>query len=274
MIRQMLQKAALLGAGAAVAVGVSQRPEMTRPLQRGGEAVLGWLNPGPITDLQVAKGKLQTNLELFGESRRKIASQVESIAQKTESREQEALQVEMLLARFKEEFVAGQAAGFPRLVFNRSYSAEQMRQQVQKLLDRRIELQPVENGAATKLKDALAQVDARIAATRQHLENMPIYEALIGAGHVLNESNEALAGLNRCLETNDSFLTSNPVRSTDELVRDSQRTAPSAPNVDEFLKVVPQPQTAPVTPPEGTPTVSELTSELRKFFEERKAQAQ
>jgi hypothetical protein len=264
----------LLALGAIGGVTVAQRPQLMNPLRRSADQVSRWVQPGPVSDLANARDRLENSKVAFEESRQKIAEQLAAVDKKAESREQERLQVEMLLARFKEEYVAGQSAGFPRTIFNRSYTADQLRQQVQKLLERRAELQPTANGAVDRLKEALAQVDVRLATTRQHLENMPVYEALISAGHVVGQTDEALAGLDRCLEQNQAYLTTNPVRGTDELVRSLRDGDRPTANVDEFLKDLPVTTAPSAEVSATTPTVSELTAELKRFFEEHRNAAQ
>ena len=270
MVLQASKFFLLLAAGAIGGMALAQRPHLFNPLRQSANQVSRWVQPGPMSDLANARDRLETSVTSFEEARRKIAEQLTAAGQKVESREQELLQVEMLLARFKEEYVAGQSAGFPRTIFNRSYSAEQLRQQVQKLLERRSELQPAPNGAVDRLQEALSQVDARLAATRQHLENMPVYEALISAGHVVGETDDALAGLDRCLTQNQAFLSSNPVRGTDELVRSLREGERPSTNVDEFLKHVPAAPATPADAATAPPTISELTSELKRFFEEHR----
>ncbi len=262
-------KAIVFGlAGTAIGVAVSQQPAIQGVIQRTGHSVSGWVNSGPEAELAQSKVQLEKSLETFSESRSRLATQMDSVSEKADSREQERLQVEVLLARFKEEYAAGQRDQFPRAVFNRSYSADQMKQQVQKLLTRQSELQPQDDGATTRLRDALTQIDARISETRRHIENMPVYAALAIAGDAVGKSDVVLADLQSCLNENQAFLTSSPVRDSNELMRDSAGSSGSIMSADEFLK--PTEAVLPVDASEDAPTISELKDALLGIVRQHK----
>lgn len=258
-------------AGTVAGVMLAQQPAIQGMVRQTGNTVSGLVNPGPEAELAKSKAQLEQSLETFAASRTKLATQLDSVSEKADAREQERLQVEVLLARFKEEYAAGQSGGFPRSVFNRSYSADQMEQQVEKLLVRQAELQPEEDGTSTRLRDALTQIDSRISETRRHIENMPVYEALAVAGDAVGKSDVVLADLRTCLNENQAFLTSSPVRDTDELVRQSEVSSGSIMSAREFLK--PIEVAAPSDVSEDAPTISELQDALRGIAQNKKDSA-
>lgn len=269
----MLKKVKTVGLLVTAAVGgaaIVQRPEVATNIRKLANVV--WSNVSTSADAQLAvfKSDLEESLTKFNESHRQIENQLGEVSKKAAAREEELMSVENLLARFKEEYATGSVNGFPRLVLSRSYTSEQMKQQVQKLLERQSQLQPVSNGSIDRLKEASEQVKERIVITTQHLENMPVYSALAIAGNLAGESDKVLNSLTSCLKANHTLLTNGPVREIGDLLRDKELASHPAVSADEFLAIASTPKSQEYA--EEAPSIAELTKELRRFYKDRTSQ--
>lgn len=219
-------------------------------------------------ELDTFKVQLEQNLVGLMDSLKKLEEQEKLVSDKDARRREQYVQVDHLLACFRDAHHEGKFEGFPRLVFTQSYAKEQIEQMVQKLLERRAELEGEENQSLKQIQQAISQLNARIAETKRHLDNMSVYSALAQAGAHADKSDLVRTALVDCLNTNNKYLATRPSLYENEDTAIAGIPQSDIPSADQFLSQ-PIPSRTRVASNEQ-PTVSELTTVLREIVNSRK----
>ena len=223
---------------------------------------------GLALELQTYKVGLEQNLSKLEESLKQLQEQETLVSQKDSLRREQYVQVDHLLACFKDAYCQGKSSGFPRVVFTQSYTQEQIEEMVQRLLTRKAELKGEDNQSLKQIKQAIAQLNSRIMETKRHIDNMPVYSALASAGAHAGKSDLVRTTLVSCLDTNHKFLEKEPSRYVSEHSRMAGVPPHEIPSAARFLaQSLPE---IPRVPAGEIPTVSQLTTALREIVNERK----
>lgn len=251
----------------ALGIVASHQTIVQKAFGRQARTVASWTKNAKEGELDRFQLQLEQNLVQFTETRTRLLSEQQQVETKDADRREELARVEHLLACFKSAWGDGQRTAFPVTVFTRSYSKAEIEATVQQLLNRRTELESLQNNAVATLQQAMAQVDLRLAETRRHLDNMPVYTALAVTGDAVGRSDMVSDSLESCLAANQTFLTS-PRQSTTANAIAAVSSGPTV-SVADFLA----PAAAPPTPEsdhQTPPTVSELTDALRNLVMEHR----
>jgi hypothetical protein len=267
MLRRIRTLAIAVSLMAVGAIAV-QQPWVKGVVQSGVKQVMYRLKSGPEAELERYKNDLETSLVQFSKARSRLEIESAAATEKAGARREEELRIEHLLACFKDAYEQGKREGFPRLVFSRSYTEEQLKSTVQQLLDSRGKLAGQKTDAPAQLKLALAQVETRIAETNRHLENMPVYEALAVAGSAVGKSDMILTTLETCVTANNRFLDSD-LRDYSGVPAKAARSAIDALSAEEFLKPVEKSKEVASTTAE-LPSVSDLIAALEGIIDQGK----
>ncbi len=212
--------------------------------------------------------QLEANLASLNESLAYLGEQKTLVAAKDSERREELVRVEHLLACFKNAYRQGKLSGFPQMVFTQCFDETQIREMVQRLLERQSELKGAENRSSDQLQQAIAQVQMRITETKRHIDNIPVYIALAIAGDSSGKSDMIRESLTTCLNCNHQFLAK---QTTVYLPKNSELSGIASseiPSAERFLadNVVPKP----CNPSAPLPTVSELTIALKSIIREQR----
>jgi DNA mismatch repair ATPase MutS len=213
------------------------------------------------------KDQLESNLVGLQESLQQLEEQRTIVVKKDLARREQYVQVDHLLACFKDAYIQGKSHGFPRMVFTQCYSQKQIEELVQSLLNRREELKNQESKSLKQIDQAIAQLNVRIAETKRHIDNIPVYVALAEAGSHAGKSDLVRNALVVCLDSNHKYLETQPSRYLPEDTKMAGIPASQIPSATQFLA-----RSYPVLPQicEGqVPTVSDLTNALREIVNNR-----
>jgi hypothetical protein len=268
LIMKTMTKTLLISA-ACTAVGIvaSHQPIVQKAFGRQARNVSSWTKNAKEGELDRFQLQLEQNLVQFTETRTRLLTEQQQVETKDADRREELARVEHLLACFKSAWGDGQRTAFPVTVFTRSYTKAEIEATVQQLLNRRTELESLQNNSAATLQQAMAQVDLRLAETRRHLDNMPVYTALAVTSDAVGRSDMVAGSLESCLAANQAFLTS-PRKSASASAIAADSSGPAV-SVADFLAPAAEPR-QPEPARETPPTVSELTDALRNLVMERR----
>jgi len=134
-------------------------------------------------------------------------------------------------------------------------------------MPKKAKLESLQNNAVATLQQAMAQVDLRLAETRRHLDNMPVYTALAVTGDAVGRSDMVSDSLENCLAANQTFLTA-PRKPTTANPIATASPGPAVNAADFLAPAAEAPQLEPAR--ETPPTVSELTDALRNLVMEHR----
>ena len=254
----------------ALGIVASHQPLVQKAFGRQARTVASWTKNAKEGELDRFQLQLEQNLVQFTETRTRLLAEQQQVGAKDADRREELARVEHLLACFKSAWGDGQRTAFPVTVFTRSYSRSEIESTVQELLNRRSELESLQNNSTTTLQQAVAQVDLRLAETRRHLDSMPVYTALAVTGDAVGHSDMVTDSLESCLAANQTFLTTPRTSPTAEAI--AANSSGSQISAADFLVPAAEPvNPAPVS--ELPPTVSELTEALRNLVKEHRPEA-
>ena len=150
--------------------------------------------------------QLQANMKELVAVRNRIQGEYDRISEKENQNQEERERLGCLLAHFRAEYQAGKREGFPRKIFDRCYTEQEMVQRVEQLLEREQNLEPSQAEKLNGLIFAKAKVEARIQETQRHLENMPVYRVLAQTSDAIRRHGESSETLAACIQENTGFL--------------------------------------------------------------------
>ena len=144
-------------------------------------------------------------------------------------------------------------------------------------LEWRRELESLQSNGVAQLQQAKAQVEVRLAETRRHLDNMPVYTALAVTGETVGRADLVTDSLESCVAANQAFLTAPPRTGSGGSTVAGAGSGGSA--VGSVVAAVDFLTPAVELKDEksgesGPPTVSELTAALRALVQEREVDGQ
>ena len=265
-MKSMVKTFLIAGVMAVLGIYASHQPVIKTALGRGIRDVGSRMKNAKEGELDRFQLRLEENLVQFGESRSRLEQELSRTLAKDAERREELARIEHLLACFKSAWGDGQRTSFPVTVFTRSYSKSELESTVQSLLDKRTELEVLQNNGVAQLQQAKAQVEVRLVETRRHLDNMPVYTAVAVTGDAVGRADLVTDSLESCVAANQAFLTAPPRPSA--TVAAGSGAVGSVVAAAEFL--APAVELPAETPGQGgPPTVSELTAALRALVQER-----
>ncbi len=251
--------------------GVSQETDVAiaKPLQVQMRSAFdeSTLKEGYNSEFSKFQQQLEANLASLKESHTRLGEQQTMVVAKDTERREELVRVEHLLACFKNAHHQGKNIGFPQMVFTQCFNETQIRDMVQRLLDRQSELKGAENRSSDQLLQAMAQLQIRITETKRHLDNIPVYLALAIAGDSSGKSDTIRESLTNCLNSNHQYLAKKPAIYMPTNTEMTGVAASEIPSADRFL--VGNVVAKPCNPSDPLPTVSELTSALKSIIREK-----
>jgi hypothetical protein len=150
--------------------------------------------------------QLQANMKELVAVRNRLQGEYDRIFEKENQNREERERVCCLLTHFRAEYQAGQREGFPRKIFDRCYTEQEVVQRVEKLLERQQSLEPSQAATLNGLILAKAKVEARIQETQRHLESMPVYRVLAQTDDAMKRQGESSESLAACVQENAGFL--------------------------------------------------------------------
>jgi hypothetical protein len=255
----------------------SHQPVIKSAVGRGVRDVGSRLKNEKEGELDRYQLRLEENLVQFGESRTRLDQELSRTMAKDAERREELARIEHLLACFKSAWGDGQRTSFPVTVFTRSYSKVELESTVQSLLDKRSELESLQNNGVAQLQQAKAQVEVRLAETRRHLDNMPVYTALAVTGETVGRADLVTDSLESCVAANQAFLKAPPRTgsggSTVAGAGSGGSEVGSVVAAVDFLTPAVELKDE-KSGESGPPTVSELTAALRALVQERDVDGQ
>jgi len=254
----------------ALGIYVSHQPVIQSAVGRGLRDVGSVLKNKKEGQLDRFQLQLEENLVQFDESRSRLEQELSQRTTKDAERREELARIEHLLACFKAAWADGQRDAFPVSVFTRSYSKAELETIVQGLLDKRSELEGLQNNGVAQLQQAKAQVDLRLMETRRHLDNMPVYKALALTSDTVGQADLVTDALDGCVAANQAFLNAPPRTDRTAVAGNAsdRSVTGSAVAAADFLTPTVEP-IAEQPADDGLPTVSQLTATLRALVQQR-----
>lgn len=223
---------------------------------------------GREVELKTYKDQLEQNLAGLTESLARLEEQRALVSKKDSLRREQYVQVDHLLACFKDAYLQGKIQGFPRMVFTQYYDQVQIEEMVQRLLDRRAELKGEASQSMQQIQQAIAQLNLRITETKRHIDNIPVYAALAVAGSQAGKSDLVRHALVSCLDSNHEYLAKKPALYAPEESKTTGIPAADVLSAAQFLSQrIPEVSHSQAG---ELPTVSELTAALRDIVHSRR----
>ncbi|MFM8253372.1 MAG: hypothetical protein ACKOBW_17410 [Planctomycetota bacterium] len=99
MKTHLLKTLALLVGGSTAGFAVSQSSVAMHTMKSGFVELVGMVDKGPTSQLGVYEERLKASLKSFGQAKATVDQQLATVEKKSEAREQEMLQVDMLWLR-------------------------------------------------------------------------------------------------------------------------------------------------------------------------------
>lgn len=190
----------------------------------------------PVGFIEYAEQKLRDDLAQLESSRTNLARLQETIGEKRSETLELMASADTLAEGFRDAYRGADAAdAWPVNVSGKSYTREQLREQVALiLLQRRNYEQLVAelDGAGEAIKTNVQKVVAQTAATKATLEILPAKREIARVQELTKDIESTLGKVDALMGENDDVLTGSPVRTVEELVRARTQAADADASID------------------------------------------
>lgn len=203
--------------------------------------------PRSVADLKKVENHLKSDLSQFEASRTKLRTEMGLSQQRVAAAKTRSVEIQSLLTEIKGCYgkLSHEATGKVKFL-QRMYNAEELRDQIDVLLDELAQLadeQQTGELAVDQLEVLVLECDTRARETKRHLGQMSVYYAVAETQDSLGKIDHDLIDLTEVLDRNNSFFSEAPVRDPSHLIKDRKRLAQSGARrqtVDEFLATEPK----------------------------------
>lgn len=194
----------------------------------------------PVGFIDYSIKKLGENIGKFDSVKADLATAKGNLDEMKRSNQEKMAFADKNLGEFKSAFqTANGGKGWPVSMAGRSYGEAELKSQVELLLSQKTGYE----NALTQIDEGLKRAEskqfelvARINESKSKLEILKTQKELVKINQLNDATETMMKEVNEVLVRNDAMQSSSPVRTAEELMKDSKVSAKATPKADEFLK--------------------------------------